>query len=133
MAWPSRIRVAVVLLALVQIAIWVLAAAIEWSFRYLMVGPGSPAAINRERFAVALFFAAAINLTVLVPFLSHMLWGWLILTLVQITDTAVSVVLLVTVSTDWWLVATLAAITTALLFTWRRIQRHRQGSKQLER
>jgi len=122
MTWLRSIRVAIVLLALVQISIWVFAGWISWDFRYLMIGPGSPEVINRERFAIGLFIAAAINLIALVPFLLSVRSGWLFLKLVQIADAIVSLALLVTVSTDWWLVTTPAAITTLLLVAWRRMQ-----------
>jgi hypothetical protein len=122
MTWRRSIRVAIVLLALLQIGIWVVAGWISWDFRYLMIGPRSPEVINRERFAIALFIAAAINLIALVAFLLRLRWGWSLLTLVQIADAIVSLTLLVIVSTDWWLVTAPAAITTLLLFAWRRKQ-----------
>jgi hypothetical protein len=122
MTWLRSVRVAIVLLALVQISVWVFAGWISWDFRYLMIGPGSPEVINRERFAIGLVIAAAINLIALVSFLLRVRLGWLFLTLVQIADAIVSLALLVTMSSDWWLVTTLAAITTVLLFAWRRIR-----------
>jgi hypothetical protein len=122
MTWLRSVRVAIVLLAFVQISIWVFAGWISWDFRYLMIGPGSPEVINRERFAIGLFIAAAINLVALVSFLLRVRLGWLFLTLVQIADAIVSLALLVTMSWDWWLITTPAAITTVLLFAWRRMQ-----------
>jgi hypothetical protein len=122
MTWVRSVRVAIVVLALVQISIWVFAGWVSWDFRYLMIGPGSPEVINRERFAIGLFIAAFINLIALVSFLWRVRLGWLFLTLVQIADAMVSLALVVTVSTDWWLVTTPAAITTLLLLAWRRMQ-----------
>lgn len=119
----------IALFALVQIGIWVFTGWLGWDLRYLMIGPGSPEVLNRERFAIGLFMVAAVNLIALVPFLSGVRWGWLILTLVQIADATVSLALLVTVSIDWWLVTTPAAITTVLLFVWRRVQLDRQPSR----
>ena len=129
MTWPRWVRAAIALLALVQISIWVFAGWVGWDLRYLMIGPGSPEVLSRERIAIGLFMVAAINLVALVPFLLGVRGGWLILTLVQIADSTVSLALLATVSIDWWLVTAPAAITTVLLFVWSGSRLDRQPSR----
>jgi hypothetical protein len=122
MVWLRRVRRAIILLALVEVGLWLFAGWFGWELRYLMVGPGSPEAINRERLAVAIWAGAAVDLLALIPFWSGARWGWSILFLVQIAGIAASLVLLLTVSTDWWLFALLAAIIATLLVAWRRTE-----------
>lgn len=123
MTWLRSVCVAIVVLALVQTCIWVFAGWVGWDVRYLMIGPGSPDVINRERFAIGLFVAAFINLIALASFLLRVRFGWPFLTVVQIADAIVSLALLATQSTAWWLIVAPAAITTVLLVAWRRRQR----------
>lgn len=84
MVWLRRVRRAIIVLALVEVGLWLFAGWFGWELRYLMVGPGSPEAINRERLAVATWAGAAVDLLALIPFWSGARWGWSILFLVQI-------------------------------------------------
>jgi hypothetical protein len=67
----QRVRVGVAALTIAQSGILVTAGWIAWSFRYLMVGPGSPQAPDRTRFAVAIFVAAVVNVAILITFLRN--------------------------------------------------------------
>ena len=120
MTWPKSIRFAIILLVLVQTGLWAFAGSIEWSFRDLLVGPGSSETVANAHFATALFVGAAINLIALVPFLSGVRWGWLVLTLVQVVDAFIAAAAALLVSADWWLVTFVAGITALLLIAWRR-------------
>jgi hypothetical protein len=120
MTWARSIRFAIILLALVQTGVWAFAGSVEWSFRDLLVGAGSSEAVANERFAIALFVGAAINLMALVPFLSGVRSGWLVLTLVQVVDALIAAAAALLVSMDWWLVIFVAGVTTLLLIAWRR-------------
>lgn len=115
--------VGIIGLALAQCGVWFLAVGIAWSFRYLMVGPGSPVAASRTRFAIALSVGLGINVIALLLFLFRRHgWGRLFLVAVQAANVLFSLVLIAAISFDWLdiLLFTLPATATlTMLFALR--------------
>ena len=110
-------------LALAQCAVWFFAAGIAWSFRDLMVRPGSAAAASRTRFAIALSIGLGVNLIALVVFLFRRQgWGRLLLVAVQAANVVFSLWLMAAIGFDWldaFLFTVPAAATLAMLFAFR--------------
>ena len=101
MTRPQLLRLGIVVLAVVQCLVWLVAGSIVWSFRDLMVGTGSPDAADNARFAIAIFAGAAINGIALVPFLLRPR-RWFLLIAVQIADLVVTLAESLLISEWWW-------------------------------
>lgn len=115
--WLGRGIVALVVL---ECLVWLVAGSIAWSFRDLIVGPTSPEAASRARFAIAIFGGAAINGLALLPFLLRPRgWGWFLLVAVQIGDVLGSLAWVRFISHDWWLTTGVGGLTVALLCLFR--------------
>ena len=120
----------VLVLGLAQFLVWLAAGSIVWSFRNLMVGPGSSGAANNTRFAVAIFGAAVVNGFALLIFLRQSRgWGWLILLAVQIGDLVFSLAAGFYISTWWWVITGLGGLTIALLCLGRYVAPSSSGQR----
>jgi len=115
----------VILLAAVQCALWLLAASLTWSFRYLMVGPSSAEAHVRTVVSLAEFAWLGANLVGLVAF-SVRRRGVAVWLLAGLTacDLLASFTLGYRVastngsldSADWWWLTADAAVTLVLIY-----------------
>jgi hypothetical protein len=119
----QRVRVGVAVLTIAESGILVTAGWIAWSFRYLMVGPGSPQAADRTRFAVAIFVAAVVNVAILITFLRNSRRWKPIFVAVQTADALATAVMGFLISWSWWLVTIVAIAVIALLYLARNAMR----------
>jgi membrane protein insertase Oxa1/YidC/SpoIIIJ len=107
-------------LTVIQSLVWVAAGWIAWSFRALMVGPGSPEETERTLFAIATFVAATVNAAALMVFLRKLSgWSWSLLTAVLVADVVVTLPLGIGISSWWWLITVIATVALVLLYPLR--------------
>jgi len=107
----------VVGLVTAEVLVWIAAGSIWWSFQGLLRGgPGSEAAIEDARFALAMFVGAAANAAVLLLFLVRRRRRFSIaLGALQAVDIVVAVALALLIDEWWFVIAALAAPALALI------------------
>lgn len=113
--------IAAVTVASAECLVWLVAGAISWATRYWFVGPDSPVALDRTRFAMVVFAALGANVLALLVFvLSRSGWSWWSLATIQVGDFLSATVEGVSLDVWWFLISGLSALAIVLLYLERR-------------
>jgi hypothetical protein len=119
---PRRwLHVGIVAFVMAESLVWFFAGSIWWSFRGSLVWPGqepSPSRIARDTYlAIAFFIVAAINVSVLLPFLVRPGRRSIFSVIaIQATGGVGALVLTLVIDTAWIVIAALAVPTLAMLY-----------------
>ena len=123
----------IVVVGLAECLGWFFVFGLGWSLRFLFVGPESPEAADRTRWALVILALAALNSIALLAFLIRRRgWGRILLTGVQIGDLAFASIALVVVEAHWSLFAAAAILMLILLLLYRRSLARLVGGDGLE-